>query len=122
MNLTQINLSDLAPILPNQSGICINAGVIDANCVFREICQQRAASFASFGIGLIIAFLIIDMLLPLILGRLRLDVSEIKAKYPVLLARLPDMATNEGKRQAIAWLKDRLLWGFVIWAAYQIWV
>jgi hypothetical protein len=99
---------------------CFHLGKIDLNCVYTDICTQRTASFRTGGLILLGCFIAIDFLMPVILNRLNLNVSEIKAKYPLLCAKLPALDTLEGQNLAVAWCKARLLWAFVVWVLIQL--
>jgi hypothetical protein len=118
MNVT-LNLSNFS--IPGANA-CEHLGKLDLGCIYRTICEQKSAAFAASGLALIIAFFVVDLVLPLILARLKPDLSGLKASYPLLFGNLPDLTQASGRAQANAWLKARLLWAFVLWAAYQLWI
>lgn len=99
---------------------CMHLGKIDTDCLYRMVCKDTNARFESGAYWLIGAFFLADFLLPIILERGNFDTAKLKAKYPLLLARLPDLQTQAGQAQAIAWVKARVLWGCVLWITYNV--
>jgi hypothetical protein len=106
-------------LLPNASGLCYNGQQIDVNCVYKSICDSTSGSFRGWGIGLLLAYVFVDIALPFLLAWLKPNIEPLKLAFP-FLASLPDLRQPEGRMRALWWLKDRLLWAFWVLTLYQI--
>lgn len=110
MNITPLNLT---PIDLN-AALCVEKGVVNYQCVITEICHQTSQHYRGWAIGLLVAFLVIDLALPLIMRYLG---AWLAARNPLMFGW---MVNPELRQYWQNWLKARLLWGFVILTLYQI--
>jgi hypothetical protein len=101
------NISNLtAPII---KGECIlGNGNIDAFCVYDRICKDVNTHFTGWAIGLLVAFVLIDLGLPLLLPRIWHKIAPFLGSSKI------------GPVEAVAWLKDRLLLAFAAFVFYQL--
>lgn len=100
---------------------CITNNYIDAQCVYQHICKDINQHFQFWGITLIIAYVLIDFILPNLLylshkwgflDRINLFFST-QPHFSLYLE-------YEDTIFFIHWLKDRLLLAFAVLIAYQL--
>jgi hypothetical protein len=103
-----LNLSGLvAPI--NKTAECITGGgLVDSTCVYEHICSSITDHFRYWGIALLVAYIAIDIALPLLF-------TAIWPKIALAIGR-PQIS----QESALGWLKDRLLLAFAVFVFYQI--
>jgi hypothetical protein len=102
------------PNLSLNSGLCIDKGIINRQCVLDEICHQTGAHYQGWALTLLAAFFIIDGLIPLALHFLGARLALLQPDY------LAWAGSPEGRQSALSWLKARLLWGFVVFTLFRI--
>lgn len=102
------------PNISLNSGLCINKGVTDAQCVVNEICHQTSAHYQGWAVALLVAFFVIDGLIPLALHFLGARLALWQPDY------LAWAGSPEGRQSALSWLKGRLLWAFVVFTLFRI--
>jgi len=99
---------------------CFIGDRFDEACVYRTLCPQYGAYFHNVFLGLLLASVVINFIIPIILYRFikPSHLPHFYAFYPHAL----DIRTDEGKEKAIYWLKDRLLLAWSLFAIYSLWL
>lgn len=100
--------------IPGLVGKCMDGRVVNTQCVVNEICHQTNAHYIGWSIGLLAAFVFIDIIF--------------KPLSAWIASRLPQTAPNwvlwlmyaYNRDFVKRWLKDRLLWAFVILTLYRL--
>jgi hypothetical protein len=87
---------------------------INTQCVVNSICHQTQTHYLGWSIGLIIAFLVIDAVIPLLM---RFALPPLAAKWPIKLNWALD---KDFQAKLTTWLKERLLWAFFILTLFRL--
>lgn len=116
-NFTALNLSDIGL---KKSQCFLDSGQIDPGCVYAHICNQINPHFVTWGTALIITWFFIEFIIPWLLRRFPVDMTDLHKNHPTLFKSPINTANEDSRRQVYYWLIDRLLWAFVILTFYQI--
>ena len=116
VNIT-LNLSEIANFsFVSRESPCFVNGALKADCIIRQFCPQVSGYFASAALMLVIAYLLVNDILPLFFARIlpRLGLRRFYQRFP----KLPDIRLPAIQEALLAWLKARLAWASVVFCAY----
>jgi len=118
-----VNLSNftLNLSIPGSQASCFQGGAVSPECIIRGFCPQLPAYFSSVALWLLLAYVVIDFIIPLIFTRVNLGavLDRLYGHNPAW-AKILDLR-NQGEREGLViFLKDRLLFAFAILAGYLL--
>ena len=110
MPISLVPIENITASIPSMP--CIMGLKGDTACYVKSICDQVSESFKASAIALLIAYLLIDLVLPLIFNYLLPKVA--------LNEKLAFLKEYEWQEKALSWLKTRLLFAFAIFTLYRL--
>lgn len=115
MNLSNYSFNVSAALKPE----CIAGGRIDAVCIYQHICKDISQHFQKWGLILIVAYVIIDFIIPVVLTQL--ENKGVLERLNGLLAQHLSIKLDLSEwRGFVLFLKDKLLFAFALLVAYQL--
>lgn len=87
---------------------CLSGGVMEAECIIREFCPQVSHYLTNTAVGLLIAYLVVDFLLPLILPRVVAGMVS-RGQRPTI-PLFGDLSLKENRLRLFAFAREHLLY------------
>jgi hypothetical protein len=92
--------------------------MLRVGCLADKLCPQIPGYILNTAVILIVVYVVVDLIIPEFFTRIlpRLNLSLFYANHP----DMPDIRLKENQSLILGWLRDRLLWAFVVFCLYIV--